>query len=302
MGGNAKMWNGMTANEFIDFARKHGVIETGLFDEQASDFLKGGSSQIERSMLPNKKNILQRINPINEDKFAPYAVGRKVGSYVENQARLTNFITHLKKGMSPEEAAEMTNKFLFDYSDLSDFEHRIMKNIIPFYAWARKNVPLQLEQMMKQPEKYIATNSAYNQLDQDETEQQAMVRPKYLKDAVHLGKGKYVNVNLPSLDLQKLTDPFNENYGSLNPMIKLAAELPTNKNVYFDSAIKATPFSTKPMPVTGQEVDPRIPYALSSMIPSLKTLDKFAQGDTNNIQQWARGMKTYDIDPEQLSK
>ena len=41
----------------------------------------------------------------------------------------------------------------FDYSDLSDFERRLMKNIIPFYTWTRYNVPLQVRSLWMEPGK-----------------------------------------------------------------------------------------------------------------------------------------------------
>lgn len=41
----------------------------------------------------------------------------------------------------------------FDYSDLSDFERRVMKNIIPFYTWTRYNVPLQVRSLWMEPGK-----------------------------------------------------------------------------------------------------------------------------------------------------
>jgi hypothetical protein len=41
----------------------------------------------------------------------------------------------------------------FDYSNLSDFERRVMKNIIPFYTWTRYNVPLQVRSLWMEPGK-----------------------------------------------------------------------------------------------------------------------------------------------------
>jgi hypothetical protein len=41
----------------------------------------------------------------------------------------------------------------FDYSDLSDFEARFLKMVLPFYTWTRNNVPLQFRAALMEPGK-----------------------------------------------------------------------------------------------------------------------------------------------------
>ena len=41
----------------------------------------------------------------------------------------------------------------FDYADLSNFERKVMKNIVPFYTWTRYNVPLQIRSVWMEPGK-----------------------------------------------------------------------------------------------------------------------------------------------------
>lgn len=41
----------------------------------------------------------------------------------------------------------------FDYTDLSDFEAETIKMILPFYTWARNNIPLQFRAMISEPGK-----------------------------------------------------------------------------------------------------------------------------------------------------
>ena len=41
----------------------------------------------------------------------------------------------------------------FDYGNLSNFERRVLKNIVPFYTWTRYNVPLQIRSLWMEPGK-----------------------------------------------------------------------------------------------------------------------------------------------------
>ena len=61
------------------------------------------------------------------------------------------WIGRLKKGDDFEEATRKVDQFLFDYSDLTDFEQNIMKRVIPFYTFMRKNIPMELEAMLNTP-------------------------------------------------------------------------------------------------------------------------------------------------------
>ena len=86
-------------------------------------------------------------------------IGKRVGEAVENNARLANFIDGLRKGLTPADAAKRVKKALFDYGDLTKTEQEVFKRIFPFYTWTRKNIPYQLEMMVKHPGKYKAIDT-----------------------------------------------------------------------------------------------------------------------------------------------
>ena len=60
--------------------------------------------------------------------------------------------------MSIQGAADVVDKLLFDYSDVTKFETQVMKRIFPFYTWLRKNIPLQLELLAEKPQRYARLN------------------------------------------------------------------------------------------------------------------------------------------------
>lgn len=86
-------------------------------------------------------------------------IGRAVGTSIENNARIAKFIDELQKGKSFFDASKSVKHALFDYQDLTNFEKTWMKRLAPFYTWSRKNIPLQLEQMIKNPGKYKAVDT-----------------------------------------------------------------------------------------------------------------------------------------------
>lgn len=108
------------------------------------------------------EEVLQRVegigswkglNPLSQQNYL-FQLNKKIGSAVENNARISHYLSKIADGLSPEKAAESVKKYLFDYGDLTTFEKNIMKRVAPFYTWTRKNIPIQLEGIITQPAKY----------------------------------------------------------------------------------------------------------------------------------------------------
>lgn len=146
----------------LDLAKKHGVIDEGFFIQELSDPRRKGG-KLARAV---KGDGLARplkggtLNPLSTEN-AIIRSGRRVGSAIENNARLAHFIDKLGKLGSADEAARSVRKYLFDYGDLTDRE-RGLKKVMAFYTFMRKNTPLQVQELFRQPGKYTAVAHSYN--------------------------------------------------------------------------------------------------------------------------------------------
>jgi len=92
------------------------------------------------------------LNPLST-RFAGFRTGMNVAQSLEDWARIAHYMWARGKGMGKEKAAASVNKHLFDYSDLTDFETKV-RDFVPFYTWTRKNLPLQLEMAVTNPNRY----------------------------------------------------------------------------------------------------------------------------------------------------
>jgi hypothetical protein len=81
--------------------------------------------------------------------------GFATGTTLENNARLALYLDTLAKTGSRKAARANVKKSLFDYADLSPFEQNVMKRFIPFYTWSRKNIPAQIEALIKNPQRAV---------------------------------------------------------------------------------------------------------------------------------------------------
>jgi len=115
---------GKSYDTILDLAKRHGIYSPTaghwMKDMFGPEILKPASVQ-------------QLVNPLST-RFGLVEGGRKVGSSVENNARLAMFIDRLAKGDTPIQASLHTKKYLFDYSELTSFEQNVMKRTIPFYC------------------------------------------------------------------------------------------------------------------------------------------------------------------------
>lgn len=134
----------LTHAEVMRLAQKTGVAGHGYFGSDVQELLdprKGGR-------VGRVKGFLQS-SPLSPAAYITY--GRDMGRFVEENARIAGFAHYLKQGYSPYAASMMVKKFLFDYSELSRFERDFLRGVFPFYAWMRKNIPLQVEQILSKP-------------------------------------------------------------------------------------------------------------------------------------------------------
>lgn len=179
-----------------------------------------------------KSNVLRGLNKAT----------RGVTENVEEHLRLPLFIDTWKKTGSFDEAAEKVFKFHFDYSSsgASNFENAVMKKVMPFYTWSRNNIPLQIEQALKQPGKQGATIKLFNALVDPDVRENL---PSYLQGGLAVQTGKEKNgmapvltgLGLPLEDLNNLS--VRGITGMLSPLIKTPVEFATGKSTFYDKDI-----------------------------------------------------------------
>ncbi len=148
---------GMSWEKFNELAGKQGARRTGFttvkeFGTDLGGFGQGGRI---RRVLDSPFNPLHNLAE----------TGGKVGTIVEDNAKLALFLDGLEKGKSVEEAGATMRKFLFDYGDLTDIEKTLRRIGFPFLAWTRKNLPLQIEAFVTQPEKFQALFKTINAIE-----------------------------------------------------------------------------------------------------------------------------------------
>jgi hypothetical protein len=282
----------------------------------------------------------------------PMRANRQLGEAIEDNARIAHFIGTKKKiwtkekgllgvdkipekhqrriaaykrqvdvgDMSDEElyaelqAAASVKKYLFDYEDLTPFERDVMKSVIPFYTWMRKNIPLQIESMLtkemfgKKGLWYMAIPKIKNNLEQMSADFEEVHTPDYFEDmyATRLpvkteGKAMYFNPNLPFQDLNRMS--FKDVMSSLSPAFRLPYELGAGTrgwSYFFDRPIDTV--AGDPDPLTGLPRKAR--YATEALLPPVsrfitRPIEKIQRGQGFDLAlSDLAGLKTHTLDVE----
>jgi len=121
--------------------------------EAVPDYLQGLVGRGQPGTAAEKANPLavRGVGGRAESKFAPVAAGQKLGNEVEDLGRLAGFVGLARQGYSLDVATEMVKAAHVDYTRLTGFESQVMKRLVPFYSFARGNVPQQFRQILERP-------------------------------------------------------------------------------------------------------------------------------------------------------
>ena len=210
-----------------ELAEKYGVVGKGW---AGADIPHGVLMRMEE--IFKGKTLGQKIDPMT--------FGRQAGRYIEDLSRGATFIDELVKssqkslGRAAMDAAERAAKYHFDYGEISAFEQKFMKRIVPFYTWMRKNIPTQFRELFEQPDKYSKLGKIHRGLSAiaKETKDESKFTPDWMQEMGYLkspwkseaGNPYYYYIDLPVKDLDSLFS-VRDMVSGLAPMLKAPIEL-----------------------------------------------------------------------------
>ena len=218
-----------TGAELVEIAGEHGVFgQPGWMDiEKKLDPLSGAST----SSVPGVPHIpdifsgdgwvARQSQKVSEssagkllDSWGPAGAAR----HEENWMRFAVFLDRWKKGDTAEEAAKFTTKYMIEYMPeaYTDFERAYMLRMFPFYKYARGNIPLQTESMLKQPGKYATLGKLAGAYAPDYSDG-SLVLPSD-------DPGKVTTVGLPVGQMSIYNDPWLFGLSAMNPLAKAVGE------------------------------------------------------------------------------
>lgn len=255
------------ADDIIVQAEKTGVLGQGWF---AADIETG----IRESVA--KKGLISK--------------GLAFGSTIENNARLAHFLDKLNKGDDTIAAAKSVKKFLFDYGELTAFERQIMKRLFPFYTWTRKNIPLQAEQLWKQPEKFMKLAIPLRARDEQDLLRLKYARPSlYERLPVEVWRTAetvtYMPLEgvIPAADLSKMVRPQEIFVELLTPFLRAPIELAMNKSFFFESEIQRYPKETQEL--LRADIPVKLKYVLTTVLPQARLLNEINKLVRKNVRK-----------------
>jgi len=213
-------------------------------------------------------NVVDAINPMNT-RNAPLRLSKNFGMATETFLRGSLGFDTLAKGGNASEAFDNIMKFHFDYEDLSDFERNVVKRVVPFYTWTRKNLPLMMEQFARRPEVFNRWMSLKKEIELMSEDDEGGIVPRWMQrqGAIRLpfkyeGENMMILPDLPFKAPLELIDPamaFDRDLGfmeraeialgsigtQITPLIKAPYEWKAKQNLWkgysYDGRAEAVP-------------------------------------------------------------
>lgn len=249
----------LTSEELWNLAQPRGVVGT--------EFGVLGDLELFRSRLNlEQTSAAERVANVVLNPWSDKFWGRKVGQELEDSSRFALFVDGIERGMSPDNAAIRVKEYLFDYAELTPFEQRYMRPMIPFYVWRRKNVPLMMRALGINTSRMAGLAKLEEDLEKvpgitPETLIPTEERPEFLSRAnmrqspltSESGETEFYSTGLPNLDLNlipgslsqdALRDSFNQLAAGLVPPIKMAGELAAGKEFFTDRPLQDEDIAT----------------------------------------------------------
>ena len=176
-------------------------------------------------------------------------VSQKFGQFADDHARFIFGYDASMQGFDTGMAAARTKRFFVDYQDVSTVD-KALRQVIPFWMWTSRNLPLHVQNMWMNPKPYAIYNSIVRNMSDDK---EGDIVPNYMKELgafkLPFGKDLYANPDLGFNRIGTTMNDFSDParlMSNVNPAIRVPIELMGNRQLYSNR-----PFSSTPVQVDG---------------------------------------------------
>jgi hypothetical protein len=136
-----------SGDEFLDLARRHGVIERGFAATELAEEIPGIARR-GRGILP--EGVRGALGKARAAVPIKPQMAQRVMEYSENAMRLNGYRALLQKGMDPAEAARRVTQAFLDYGYTSQTE-RAIRDLFPFAKFTIEQTPRTIEAIARRP-------------------------------------------------------------------------------------------------------------------------------------------------------
>lgn len=224
----------LTAAEAADYKIIKQFIEGG-FAGTGKEVRDLGEIFAKATTSNESKNLLKK----SLDKV--FEINVKGNEFVDSRNRMALLLYANKNPkyvtkLGARDAIDAAKKVLFDPKNLSPFEQKYMKKIIPFYTFTKQNLIFQANNILTNTSKYnrlVKTfNKAYEAVGEENYRQ---YQKENFELPVSLGDGGLttLKLNLPVSDLgEYLSNPLQRLVSSTSPLIKTPFELSSGVDTF----------------------------------------------------------------------
>ena len=228
----------LTRREVIDGLEQHGAINAGQYGSEVRNQIGGVR------VKTNKVIHRGRIKIKDQGHVAQFNQAR------ENYPRTATYLSGLKRGMSPEDAASHSLGSHIDYGERTAFERNAASRLLPFYTFFARNTAIQAKNVLAKPGKLATLAKVYDTAARtagfDGYQQYVSSLPNQeqrgLPFPLHVNGHVYpVFVSPPQTDINGLTlSPQDQMQNVLNRVtfLKMIPELALNYSIFFQGPIR----------------------------------------------------------------
>lgn len=272
----------MNPSKYMDVLKSEFKLPDGVIAQALNRRVNGDFTVKELADYARQSGVLSSRTQVKTEGItqAIFKPSRVTGDFIENNAKFKSFLIDYERmagdagqtGMDLaarlanqkqflEYADAQTKKWFLDYGDLTPFEQNVMKKIIPFYTWARKNIANQITGLITMPQTYEIIPKVRNAMTTDQGFNYNLV-PDYMRNQGYFPVGRTSQgtdimrwANIPLEDLNKIPLTFqgnklsgvgtnwgefvNDVFSNAHPLIKTIVEMISGKDTFHKRDIRS---------------------------------------------------------------